>query len=111
MTDAVARFETEMLAVAELILRQWAGKFQRVGATWVGPILTRGGAGEHYESEVEVSFKDASGTFDVVSFFVYRAGKPVASRVDVEEWLQDDLADVIARRLSEAADKRRKHPQ
>lgn len=102
MVDIEPNLEEEIRRATQFVIRARENGFQKLGITVKGPIMKRSGSGDRYESEVEVDFENASGIFDVLEFHVYRDGKAVVSREEVEGWLTEAVDSVIARWLSKA---------
>jgi hypothetical protein len=49
----------------------------------------------NYESEVEITFWQDEHLMDVIEFFIYRNGNPVATLEEIDTWFRQQLKELI----------------
>ena len=99
MTEEVSQFEIKIISLAKRTLVRAEQSLQEASLSPQIDEPKRENIGKQdYYSEIAIYFYDGNSFVDVIEFFIYRNGKPVASLSEFEEWLQKTLDDVISRR-------------
>jgi len=94
-----AVFENDILGCVQELLIQYAAVLEDANLKPVIQDFRKEGRGtEKYTSELAICFYDGNRFFDVIEFFIYEHGKPVASKEETRAWLVDALEDLLRRR-------------
>lgn len=94
-------FERDVFCRITRILSDFSAQLTAVGLEPVVGDIKRWGEKERYQSEITIDFFDRGNLVDVIEFFVYEDGAPVASKDQFETWFKEVLQDVLARRVSQ----------
>jgi len=52
---------------------------------------------EGHTSELKIYFSDASGIYDFIEFFLFKDGKPIVDRKEVNEWLRKTIEEILGK--------------
>ena len=87
------KFENEILILAKRIISEFDSKNIIIN----GPQIKKESSVDS-NSELEISFSDNNGVFDVLEFFVYYKGKENVGLNEVEEWLKKNISDILEKK-------------
>lgn len=92
-------FEEKTLEIANNIVNKKKEELNHLGVKVKIEDIRRINSNGLYSSEIEINFSDNKGIFDVLEFFVYYQNKPQFKFEEIEEWLEENVVDIIKKRM------------
>ena len=90
--------ETDVRAVVEHELQAFASRLAERGLSFDPPCVeVIVSEPSRYTSELRIYFMRGDNIVDAIEFHIFEKGKQMVHRVEVADWLRQDLEDVIAR--------------
>ena len=87
-------FEKSVLLISKKVISEFEEIANKKGITISQPILKKENS-HSFNSEIEITFSDDNGIFDVLEFHIYNQDKSKIELSEIESWLKINIEQIL----------------